>query len=185
VSYLIPFVSLIGVVVGFLLSIIKEHIQNRPKVILNIKRGKFNYFGSTMDEIGNYSFREVEPVFADYFELELKVDIYNAGKGNTAIKEVDILAQVDKNYKSYLQPEMKINNNENTDYSFNLASYSILTLNLKLKVKQDDSTIAFFREDAISTPNDKNRLKFILYVTDIRNKETKVLVEPMAFLTAY
>ncbi|KUF28618.1 hypothetical protein AK833_20495 [Lysinibacillus sp. F5] len=46
-----PFVSIIGVICGFLLSTLKESIQNKPKIKLEMKSGNINYYYLSENEL--------------------------------------------------------------------------------------------------------------------------------------
>jgi hypothetical protein len=183
-NYIIPFVSLIGVIVGFLLGLLKDFIQNKPKITLDFKTGKFNYYKVHSNDFGDYYSVSSLPENADYMNLELKIDIYNTGKGNTAIKQVDIIVKINKEFNRYFQPKLLINNNENTDHSFNVPANSILTLNLHLRIDKDENYEEYFRELAIGELNDKNRLLFIISANDINDKCTQLVVDPLSVLTA-
>ncbi|RKQ34267.1 hypothetical protein [Oceanobacillus halophilus] len=182
------FLPILGVIVGFLLATVKDLVQNRlqnkPRVKIDMKKGNFNYFIDGTDTDG-FSFRRTcKPHIAGYFDLNLQIDVYNYGKGDTAIKEILIETKVNKNDKAFLQPEMEIKGRENNDYSFNLPSKTIETINLKLRVEKEEDSEALFNEEVTLLPEDNKRLLFTILVKNINNKTYKLKVEPLSILTA-
>ncbi|WOD61748.1 hypothetical protein NQZ71_13080 [Niallia taxi] len=172
------FLPIAGVLLGFLLATTKDWITDKPKVKLNLKGGKINYF-KMIEDVKIY----VHEDEAEFLLIDLKVDIYNYGKGNTAIKDVVIDIKRGERVLA-LQPEMHINNNNNEDYSFTLDSSSIVTMNLKLVVDRQEENREYIFEDSPIKWDGKDRLLFNVLATDIKNKEHKLKVEPAYVLGA-
>ncbi|KZN95660.1 hypothetical protein AZI98_12855 [Aeribacillus pallidus] len=126
---LLPFMTLIGVVLGFCLNLIKDYIQNKPKIRtgINESSGKFNYYKNFVNENGFDVEKIATPDEASFLELKIKIDVYNIGKSDTAIKDLMIDATANNTTMSF-QPELKINGETNKDYTFNVKSGSITTL---------------------------------------------------------
>lgn len=183
------FLTLIGVVCGFLLATIKDiittRIQNKPKLKLELKTGRFNYYKEFMDSSAISRIVECPSQDANYLILEVAVDIFNYGKGNTAIKDVMIETKAYGKTLNYLQPEMKINESLNTNFSFNLPSNSIVTMNLKLKIEKNEYLGTLFDVELSLSPEDKDSLKFFVITKDIKNRETRLKIDPLSILTAF
>jgi hypothetical protein len=176
------FLPIIGVILGFLLATFKETLQNKPKIKMTLKKGSLNYYIDGIDELGQYFERPTaNENDANKIKMSLKIDLYNYGKGNTAIKDVLFNINNQGNFSLNLDPNLKINHNDNQDYSFNLPASSIVTMNLDLSVNREENTEFLFVENSIrSNKNDKKRLHIYVNVTDIRNKKFKLLIEPFA-----
>lgn len=183
-KYIINFLPLIGVIIGFCLSSFKEYVQNKPKLKLELKDGKFNYYNEYMDSHGFPIKEKTNPTNAKYFELNLIVDIYNYGRGNTSVKDLSIETKVNSNYKQYLSPELRIKGSTNEDYSFNLQAGSIITLNIKLKVENKNSYKEFFQETNTLLLDNQDRLLFTVIAESINNKKYKLVVDPLSIVTA-
>lgn len=95
---ILPFVSIIGVIVGFLLSTLKEWIQNSSKIKVTMKTGKFNYYRVDTDKFNQEIIKETEGEHAEYYDVNLKLDVFNCGKGDTAIKSIDVKNIVNKEH---------------------------------------------------------------------------------------
>lgn len=183
------FLPLFGVGIGFLLATLKDFIQNKiqnkSKIKMSLKEGEFNYYVNNIDCHGFLKECECPPEEAAFIKVILVVDIYNYGKGNTAIKDVGIIVQAFKSIKRYYKPEMNIQEKGNTDFSFNLPSNSIVTMNLSLTIEKEEDTEVFFREDLSIQLDDKERLLFTVVSTDIKDKVRKLSIEPLSIFTAY
>ncbi|MEK4175130.1 hypothetical protein NSS70_10900 [Aeribacillus sp. FSL K6-2848] len=142
---LLPFMTLIGVVLGFCLNLIKDYIQNKPKIRtgINESSGKFNYYKNFVNENGFDVEKIATPDEASFLELKIKIDVYNIGKSDTAIKDLMIDATANNTTMSF-KPELKINGETNKDYTFNVKSGSITTLDLHLKIHKDEDTEYLF-----------------------------------------
>ncbi|XCS10950.1 hypothetical protein GBG21_16970 [Aeribacillus pallidus] len=128
---LLPFMTLIGVVLGFCLNLIKDYIQNKLKIRtgINESSGKFNYYKNFVNENGFDVEKIATPDEASFLELKIKIDVYNIGKSDTAIKDLMIDATANNTTMSF-QPELKINGETNKDYTFESA-----TLNWTIKLR--------------------------------------------------
>ncbi|WBL16382.1 hypothetical protein [Sutcliffiella sp. NC1] len=184
-NFLLPFMALIGVIVGFILNWFKEFIQNKPriKVSLNDSGGKFNYYKTVKNNIGGVWHERSIPEEARFLKLYNLINVYNIGKLSSGIKGVDVEVCVN-DYCRYFTPELKIDGKVNKDFTFNVPTGSICTLEINLEIKKDENTQFLFNEDVIIDVDSKNRLIFILILTDIYNKKHKVTIEPLAFATA-
>lgn len=160
-------------------------IQNKPKLKLELKTGRFNYYKEFMDSSAISRIVECPSQDANYLILEVAVDIFNYGKGNTAIKDVMIETKAYGKTLNYLQPEMKINESLNTNFSFNLPSNSIVTMNLKLKIEKNEYLGTLFDVELSLSPEDKDSLKFFVITKDIKNRETRLKIDPLSILTAF
>lgn len=183
-DFLLPFISVVGVIIGFLLSTLKEWIQNKPKIKMELKTGEFNYFITGQDESGQFITEPTYPKYADEYRVRTKVDIYNYGKGNTAIKSIHVTNILNRKTISYSEVILKIDDKENIDYSFNLPSSNIMTMNLSWNISKDEQTESLFSDNIIQPPREKHRLKFEIVAIDIKNKKHKLLVEPLSIFTA-
>ncbi|WP_339216248.1 hypothetical protein [Solibacillus sp. FSL W8-0372] len=182
---LIPFVSIIGVIIGFLLSTLKEWIQNKPKIKMDMKMGEFNYFRMEEDKYLQTIIKPTNPLLGDYYKVSLQLDVYNTGKGNAAIKDIGVENLVNKKMVVYSNVKIKVNsaNTSQNISSFNLPASSIVTLELEWKVKKDEYTESLFKDEIISL--ERGRLQFKIIARSIINKKHKLLVEPLSILTAY
>jgi len=178
---IIPFVSIIGVICGFLLSTIKEWIQNKPKIGMNMKSGKLNYYNDTRDELGQEISNLTDASNGKYYKVHIKLDVFNYGNGNTAIKYIDVENIVNK--KSVIFSEVQLKKSGKQITSFNLPASSIETLDLEWRVDKDDNTEALFDYNKISL--EKDRMQFKIIVWNIKDKKYKYLVEPLSIITAY
>ncbi len=181
----IPFVSIIGVIVGFLLSTLKEWIQNKPKIKMDMKMGKFNYYRKENDELGQTIIKPTDPQLGEFYKVYLQLEVYNTGKGNTAIKEILVENLVNKRTVIYSVVKIKANStNSSQDISsFNLPASSIVTLELEWEIEKDDNTESLFNDEIISLERD--RLQFKVVARSIKNKKHKLLVEPVSIVEAY
>lgn len=141
----------------------------------------YSYLWKTVDSSLSFT----QSYEAQYIKLELVVDIYNVGKGNAAIKDVGIEVKAFSTFKLFLKPSLSINESRNNDFSFNLPSNSITTMNLSLLIIRDESTELFFDKNLTLSPKSKDRLLFTVIATDIRGKKSKLEVEPVSIVTAY
>lgn len=181
-DFIVPFVSIIGVIIGFVLSTIKESIQNRPKVKMSFNNGSFNFYNIESDLItGELISRPTLPKYWDYYKVELVIDIYNYGRGNTAIKSILVENYYGDELIIYSTPNLKVARGESLDYSFNLPSSSINTLELDFKVQKDDND---FSKQLFSDSEVDKILKFKVVATDIHNKKTTLDVNSNAIYIA-
>ncbi|MFS0878355.1 hypothetical protein [Solibacillus isronensis] len=178
---IIPFVSIIGVIVGFLLSTLKEWIQNRSKIKIALKKGNFNYYRVGLDELNQEIIEKTHANNGEYFEVNLKLYIFNYGKGNTAIKSIDVENMVNK--KRCITSEVELTKSNELITSFNLPGSSIVTLDLFWRVDKEEFTEELFNYEKISL--EKGRLKFKVVSTSINNKKYKFIIEPLSIITAY
>lgn len=182
---IIPFVSIIGVIVGFLLSSLKEWIQNKPKIKMDMKTGKFNYYHKTYDELGQTIIKPTDPHLGEFYKVYIQLDVFNTGKGNTAIKEILVENILNKKPVIYSVVNIKVNsaNLSQNISSFNLPASSILTLELEWEVEKEDYTESLFNDEIISL--DPGRLQFKVIARSIKNKKHKIFVEPLSIAAAY
>jgi hypothetical protein len=185
IDFILPFVSIIGVIIGFLLSTLKDLIQNKPKIKMELKSGQFNYYREYTDDLGQIIIKPTYPQYANFYKVNLQVDIYNYGKGNSAIKSVAANNIANKKHIIGSDVVMKIKSDRNVDYSFNLPATSIVTMNLEWNIsKIEDETEELFIDELILPPKEKKRIKFEIEVTNIKNKKYKLIVEPLSIYTA-
>lgn len=182
---IIPFVSIIGVIVGFLLSTLKEWIQNKPRIKMAMKTGNFNYYSTEIDELRQEIIKPTNPQLGDYYKVYLQLDVYNTGKGNTAIKEITVENLVNK--KAVIYSDVKIRaNSANTSQnisSFNLPGSNIVTLELEWEVEKGEYTESLFKDEIISL--ERGGLQFKVVARSIKNKKHNLLVNPLSIATAY
>ncbi|MGG1663067.1 hypothetical protein [Brevibacillus sp. NRS-1366] len=180
-SGIIPFVSLIGVIVGFGLSLLKDWLTNRPKMKAETSNGKFEYYNKYYNEEGIHTAIRCEHTNANILNIQLVIDIYNVGKVATAVKEIIIeVENKGLNSKKYLQPELSKGENK----SFNVSVGSIITKELSLSIAREEDTEVFFN-DIILDPNSDGRLLITVHVKDIYGNQVSVIVEPFSIVTAY
>ncbi|GED33498.1 hypothetical protein P9G84_10165 [Brevibacillus centrosporus] len=180
-SNLIPFASIIGVIVGFCLGLLKDWITNKPKLKAELSSGKFEYYHSVQNEIGEYERRRTDSNQASVLQINLTMDIFNVGKMSTAVKDILIeLHNKGAQQKRYFKPTFS----KDESRSFNVAVGSIITKNLILYVQREEDTEAFF-QDVILIPDSDERLLIKVLVRDIYKKDVITEVEPFSIVTAY
>lgn len=176
-----PFVSIIGVICGFLLSTLKDWIQNKPKVKMNMKIGSFNYYRRIQDELGQEINLPTDASQGEFYLVNIKLDIFNYGKGNTAIQSIGVENIVNK--KCLIFPDVQIKKSDKYITSFNLPASSIETLDLEWRIDKDEFAEALFDHRKISL--ERGRIQFKVVAKSIKNKKYKLLVEPLSIITAY
>ncbi|WP_404351701.1 hypothetical protein LG311_10345 [Sutcliffiella horikoshii] len=183
-SYFVPFITLIGVVIGFLLNWIKERYQNRAilKLSINVSGGYFNYYQTSQNDIGDTVEQILEPEHSTHLRYCKKIDLYNIGKVGTAIKSTRIRASAN-NYTWLFTPTVKIGNEENTNHSFNIPAGNIVTLEIKLVIQKNENTHFLFEKNSLVRDNPQ-KLKLEIIVTDIYEKKHTVSVDPEIFVPA-
>ncbi|KQL54496.1 hypothetical protein AN964_13970 [Heyndrickxia shackletonii] len=187
------FLPIIGVCLGFILSTLSNIIYglviNRPKVKMELKTGNFNYLKIMRDNEGFSTIEIADYNEAEFIDIGLLVDIYNYGKSNTAIKDINIVIMSNKRIIRGFSPDLFINGNKNIHYSFNLPSNNVITMDLKLKIDNDleDEILQedLFSNEVIYDPDDKNRIQIKIIATDIKGKETTINIEPLSIATAF
>lgn len=185
---ILPFVSLIGVVVGFCLGWLKEYIQNKPKLKADVilPSGRFSYYKKAVDNEGIAQQIPCKQEEANFLSLKLRVDIFNIGKASTAVHTIDIGLKVDE-FECIYTPQAKLKESDTPtkDISFNVAPGNIQTVHLDLLVEKDDNTNYLFTENIHYDLDREDRLLIIIYIKDIYNKELKIIVEPLAIYTFF
>ncbi|WP_197413031.1 hypothetical protein [Lysinibacillus sp. F5] len=110
------------------------------------------------------------------------MDVFNYGKGNTAIKSINVENMVNK--KCLINSDVKLKESDNDITSFNLPSSSIVTIDLEWRVEKDaEWTEELFVEEKISL--EKEGIKFKVVARGITNKKYKLIVDPLGIITAY
>lgn len=181
-KFITPFVSIIGVICGFLLSTLKESIQNKPKIKLEMKSGNINYYCMGENELGETTIKKTNASQAEYYIVNLKLDVFNYGKGNTAIKSINVENMVNK--KCLINSDVKLKESDKDITSFNLPASSIVTIDLEWRVeKEAEWTEELFVEEKISL--EKEGIKYKVVARNIKNKKYKLIVEPLGIITAY
>lgn len=178
---ILPFVSIIGVIVGFLLSTLKEWIQNSSKIKVTMKTGKFNYYRVDTDKFNQEIIKETEGEHAEYYDVNLKLDVFNCGKGDTAIKSIDVKNIVNK--ECCIVSDVQIIESNKQITSFNLPSSSIVSLDIFWRVDKEENTVTLFDDEKISL--EKGILQFKVVITSIKNKKHELIIEPLSIIAAY
>lgn len=179
VDILIPFVSIIGVVIGFVLAVIKEYIQNKPKlkVRMSSNPGLLNYFHN---ELGVYT-KTSNLEEAEILEIKLKLDVYNIGKAGSAIKDIGVILS-SNGYKLFFKPNtLLVDENETSNFSFNVGAGCIRTVHITLIIRKENENHSYlFDEDISFNLDDKARFKIIPEFEDIYGRSYKQTVEPLS-----
>lgn len=174
-----PFASIIGVIIGFLLGVVKDLIFGRPKLTISYGHptSSFNYFVKSTNNM-----RETE-IIKEYshesylLKLEFTLNFYNTGKAATAIKEVTVLLNNTKaGCHRNLTPKCD-------EHSFNVGAGCIVSQKYSLSIDKNEDNVCFF-EDIIFDTDSKERLRITIKVKDIYNKVHEIDFEPYAFWTA-
>jgi hypothetical protein len=180
---LIPFVSIIGVIIGFVLALIKEYFQNKPrlKVRLNSNVGLLNYFHIKHGVFNTTS--KIEE--AELLEIKLKMDVYNIGKAGTAIKDIRVMLSSNGN-KLFLEPDILfVDESETKNFSFNVGAGCIRTVDINLTIQKENELHGYlFDEDISFNLEDNARFKIIPEFTDIYGRSYKQTVEPISIYGA-
>ncbi|WP_414852359.1 hypothetical protein [Brevibacillus sp. IT-7CA2] len=172
---------LLGVIVGFLLGILRDWLLNKPKVKAEINTGEFGYYYSNYNDVGQYSKKQTSNNNANILEISLLLKIYNVGKSGTAIKRIILCVHNrNNNFKRYYEPEYK----DNQSGSFNLNTGTIEIRHLNLKIKKEHEEVLLF-EDIILDPDNEKSVNITVIIEDIFGKDVNVLVVPFSILTAY
>ena len=183
-SVLVPIIStLLGAIVGFLLSWFKDYLIFKPRLRAELKRGNLSYYLNK--EINGFLVREIESSSnADIIEMELFLDIFNLGKAGTGIKDILIGISVKKDI-IYYTPKCRIlyDNKTLEDVSFNVEGGKIQTIITELTLILDEENKYLF-DSNLFDPDDKNRFKIIVVLKSIDGKEVKVKIDPLSILTA-
>lgn len=180
---IIPFTSIIGVIVGFLLSTLKEWIQNKPKIKIDLKTGEFNYYRKYENELGETVTRKTTPTYSDFYKVNLQLDIYNYGKGNTAIKSINVENIINRKCLVYSTSTVNLKVNNLSVSSFNLPASNIVTVELEWRVDKEEYTALLFDEETLLPESEG--LKFKIVAQSIKNKKYNLKVEPISILTAF
>lgn len=176
--------ALLGTIIGFLLSWIKEFFQNRPKIKVELKNGSLNYINIEANDYGDIVTSIVEPREANTISLKLKFDIFNVGKVSTGITDISIKLSVRKD-KLHYQPKVTLpyDNKQLNEISFNLESNKVSTIFAELDIPKEEPNIFIFNDVALA-PYDKDRLRIEVVVTALHKKRLSLVVEPVSILTA-
>ena len=76
-SYITIISTLLGAIVGFFLSWLKEYIQSKPKLKTELKKGKFYYYKEFCDGMGNIYKNITSYEEANRLYLLLRFDVIN------------------------------------------------------------------------------------------------------------
>lgn len=177
-------IALMRTVVGFLLSWIKEFIQSRPRLKIELKTGKLNYIRQEENDMGDSIEKKVGPENANSFHLNLKFDIFNIGKIGTGITDISI--KLSANYqKLYYHPHVSlpIDNKKLDNVSFNLESNRVYTVETFLLIDNKAPSCFVFHEVSLE-PGKRNSLKIEVIVSALNKKKLSLVVEPISILTA-
>lgn len=146
---LIPFVSILGVLLGFLLAWVKESIQNRPKLKFNLKKFSLNQ-SEGVDENG-YEILP-SPIGATQMDIEILFSVFNIGKASTGIVDIFIVFEVKNKPLFTVNPNVGIVYQDKTisHASFNVTAGHVETVKLSSKIKyNEESEIIFQKLDPI------------------------------------
>ncbi len=176
---------LLGTILGFFLSWIKEFMQSKPRVKLSLKEGKLKYIKRDSDGDGFFNQKIVGPENANAFYIYLKFDIFNIGKVGTGITDITIKLSAN-NKKVYYKPDIAIpfDNKKLENTSFNLDSNKVCTVETSLQIDNEDNDSFLFENICIDLQS-RNRLKIEVIVTILNKKRIKLYVEPIAICLAY
>lgn len=150
-----------------------------------MKWGQFNYFLNKIDNEGYPLSLDCFPEKSNCIKLDLIIDVYNYGKRSIAIKDFAIEVKAYKKSVCYFSPELNDYSNNQKIYSVNLPSNTINTLNMYLEIEKDETNTILFENSLSFDPENKNSLKFILHMTDIKNKKYKLKIDPLSIRTAF
>lgn len=177
-------IALVGTVVGFLLGWVKEVIESRPRLRIELKNGSLCYFNKESDSNMNIIKEKASPEVADELELNLVFDIFNIGKSGTGVTDISIKVMAN-NEKLYFQPKiiLPLENRELDNISFNLESNKVCTIKAVLVLKNTHENSYIFNNINL-LPGYSNSLNIEVVVNTIRNKKLLLSVEPISIYTA-
>ena len=176
---LVPFVSIVGVLIGFLLGLIKDYLTNKPKLKVDFSayQDSFNYF--VIDELGQPS-QTVNFFNADFLKVNLKLDVYNIGKSGTAIKQVGVVISSKGDYLYFKPSSFLVDGEVAKSLAFNVSGGCIKTIEISLHVLNQEDTSYLFEEEISFDPDDKQSLKFTVEMVDIYGKKYKKSMDAIA-----
>ncbi|ERN54319.1 hypothetical protein [Alkalihalophilus marmarensis] len=150
------FLSLISVIIGFMLGWLKDYIQSKPKISLDIAglESEFDYYFSHYNNNGvyeNYTSAQVDISQANYISVDLKLIFFNTGKGDSAIKDVFLEIQKDNIIRNISLKDS--DSVRGKHIYFNLPSRSIQSIDFKSIIEKIDSNEYIFCSDMLSATN--------------------------------
>lgn len=176
--------ALAGTIVGFLLGWIKECIQNRPKLQIELKNGSLCYLKEDCDSDGNIFKEKSPPEVATKLALKILLDIFNIAKVGTGITDISVCISAN-NEKSYFQPKivLPLNSKELDNISFNLEHNQVCTVELTLDLENNQENSYIFSNINIE-PGHSNSLKIEVLVNSIKNRRLSLNIEPISLYNA-
>jgi len=177
-------IAIMGTIVGFLLGLVKEFIENRPRIKTEFRNGTLHYFKEEVSDYGDISINKVLPKAATNIELVLIFDIFNIGKAGTAITDITICIMVN-NEKSYFYPKVFLAFEDKLleDTSFTIESNRGYTIKTILDIKKNDENYYMFN-DIDLLPNRSNSLDIEVIIKSIGDKNVNIKVDPISIYTA-
>jgi len=181
-SYITIISTLLGTIVGFFLSWLKEYIQGKPKLKTSLKKGKFYYYKELVDEWGNICKNMTSNEEANRMYLLLRFDVFNIGKSGTGITDISIRLKTNKG-QIYHYPKLSfpLEHTELIDTSFNLEANTVQTIEAELDIVKDQENSYLF-ENINIVPDSKNKLMITVIVKGIGKQQAELHVEPISIL---
>lgn len=178
--------ALSGTTLGFILSTLKEHLQNKPKVAANLKTGAFNYYYEHMDSDGYRIQNKTLDSNANLIKLNLAFDVVNIRKIGIGISNVFICLELNKKTTG-TNPTIStpFNSKKLVDCSFNLLANSLITINTILNEYRDVNNDFLFEK--LSQYNGDGIPPIIVHVLidTIHKKRVKFTIDAGALHTAF
>lgn len=171
--------ALLGTIIGFVLSLIKEYFQNKANIVLSLRNGKFNFY-NRYKENGIVIENVVDFDIANSIKVDLTFNIENIGRISTGISEIIVCFKNNKR-QAFFEPNLILSFEQKdiTDKAFNLNPNSIVTILAHTYINKDENTSFLFDNVSLDLTV-KNHLMIQIIVKTIKKDEITLNIEPIS-----
>ena len=162
--------TIIGVLIGFGLSLLKDYLMNKPHLVVQKNSGSILFCQSNMYNEKEYTENIDE---ANKVEVKSLLQIYNKGKAPTAIKGISIILKLEEKIIATSFPETIVRiekgKRESLGTAFNIQQGTIEVIEVVtyFEIGKEDYEVPRYLASV-------NELDATIIVVDIEDKKIKI-----------